>query len=91
MGDMTRISKHQLKLEARKHAVITGVAEVSSFHETEIVLRIDDGVMVVFGENLHIGKLLIEEGEVDVEGRIDGINYEKPKSLGRLFRFKKQG
>ena len=74
----------------RKHAVITGVNDVCSFHENEIVLKVDTGVMVITGEGLHVGKLVLEEGRLDVEGHLDGFHYEQPHSVGRLFRFGKR-
>ena len=39
-------------------------------------MRIVAGVLVVSGEDLHIGKLSLDGGELLVEGRIDGLNYE---------------
>lgn len=71
---------HSLQMEERRHAVITGVTDVCSFHETEIVLKINTGVMILNGENLHIGKLLLDDGQLDVEGQIDSILYEKARS-----------
>ena len=80
---------HSVQMEQRRHANITGVSDVCSFHETEIVLRIETGLMFITGENLHIGKLLLDDGKLDVEGQIDSIVYEKPKgSLHRLFSWK---
>ena len=73
----TEISQHSLQLERRKRALITGVTDVCSFHETEIVLKVDSGVMIITGENLHIGRLLLEDGKLDVDGQIDGVVYEK--------------
>lgn len=83
MGEM----KHSLLLDQRSRAVITGVTDVSSFHETEIVLKIPDGVMVIGGQGLHVGRLSLEEGKLDVEGHVDSIVYEAPHVMGRLFRF----
>lgn len=34
------------------------------------------GVLVVSGEDLHIGKLSLDGGELLVEGHIDGLNFE---------------
>ena len=90
MGEMQGKSVHKLMLDQRRHAVITGVNDVCSFHENEIVLKVDTGVMVITGEGLHVGKLVLEEGKLDVEGRVDGVHYEQPHSAGRLFRFGKR-
>lgn len=84
------IRHHNVQMEDRKHASITGVTDVCSFHETEIILRVDSGTMVITGEELHIGKLLLEDGKLDVEGHIDGMLYEKPRMVTRRFRFWKK-
>ena len=72
---------HHIRIEEREKAYITGVIEVYSFHENEIVLKVDSGSVVITGENLHVGKLVLEEGKLDVTGRVDSIHYEAP-SLG---------
>jgi len=82
--------QHTVQMERRRHAAITGVTDVCSFHETEIVLKVDTGLMVLTGENLHIGKLLLDDGKLDVEGQIDGIVYEKPKLTKRRLLFWKR-
>ena len=75
--------KHTVQIDCRNHAAITGVTEVYSFHETEVVLKIDSGIMFLSGHGMHIGKLLLDEGKVDVEGQIDGITYENKKEKKR--------
>lgn len=77
-------NRHTVHMEQRKQMQITGVTDVYSFHENEIALRIDSATMVLTGENLHVGKLLLEEGKVEVTGQIDGVIYEKPKAVRRL-------
>ena len=76
---------HSIQLEQRKHAVITGVSDVCSFDEHEIVLKVDSGVMVLTGEGMHVGKLVLDEGRVDVDGHVDSIMYEAPKAAGKFF------
>ena len=83
------IMQHSVQMERRKHASITGVSDVCSFHETEIVLKVETGLMFITGENLHIGKLLLDDGKLDIEGQIDSLIYEKPKtSMHRFFSWK---
>lgn len=75
---------HTLQIDRRRHTAVTGVSDVCSFHETEIVLKIDTGLMVLTGESLHIAKLLLEEGKLDVEGHIDSVIYETPRKTLKL-------
>lgn len=76
---------HVLHLDRRKTASITGVTDVSSFDECEIVLRLEGGLMILTGQNMHISKLLLEEGKLEVAGQIDGITYETPGKFKRTF------
>lgn len=77
---------HTVQIDRRRHTAITGVSDVCSFHETEIVLKIDGGLMVMSGQGLHIAKLLLEEGRLEVEGHVDGVIYEAPKkTVGSLW------
>lgn len=84
-GEQNKLSNHSIQMDRRSHAAITGVLDVSSFHENEIILKVDSGVMVITGENLHIGKLLLDDGKLDVEGHIDSVSYEVCRK--RISRF----
>ncbi|MCI5957978.1 MAG: YabP/YqfC family sporulation protein [Clostridiales bacterium] len=85
-GSQSIRTSHTLSIDKRRHAIITGVTDVCSFHETEVVLKLDCGVMILTGQSLHIAKLLLEEGRLDVDGHIDGVIYETPKATAkRLF------
>lgn len=82
-------TNHVLNVDRRRHASITGVTDVCSFHETEVVLKIDSGLMILSGEGMHIAKLVLEDGRLDVDGHIDSIVYETPrKQVKRLFSWK---
>lgn len=82
-------TNHTVQIDRRRHTTITGVSDVCSFHETEIVLKIDSGLMILTGQNLHIAKLLLEDGRLDVDGHVDGIVYEAPKAQARRLLFGK--
>ena len=71
---------HRLELVGRERLVISGVEDVDRFDETGIVMTTAAGTLVVSGEDLHIGKLSLDGGELHVDGRIDSVSYE---DLGR--------
>ena len=82
-------SPHTLNIDKRKRAVITGVMDVFSFQENEVILKIDSGEMVLTGQNLHISKLLLEEGQLHVEGQLDGVVYQagaRHEGKGRFWK-----
>ncbi len=72
---------HTLQLERRKKAIVTGVTDVCSFHENEIIMKLEGQTLFITGQNLHIGKLLPDEGRLDIDGQVDSIVYEIPRKL----------
>jgi len=77
---------HRVELSGREHLVVSGVEDVERFDETGIVMSTSGGTMVVTGEDLHIGKLSLDGGELHVDGRIDSVSYEEEtRPSGGLF------
>ena len=77
---------HRLELVGRERLVVTGVEDVERFDETGVVMSTSAGTLVVTGEELHIGKLSLDGGELHVEGRIDSVCYEdEGQSRGGFF------
>lgn len=91
---VTKLSMgHKLVMQDRKRVELTGVTEVISFDKKEIFLETVEGKLRFAGEDLHVKRLTLERGEVDVEGMIQEISYhesDKNKTagniIGRLFR-----
>ena len=76
---------HNLILENRKKLSVSGIEEVESFNEEEIILRTsEDGVLVIKGEDLHINKLSVDTGDVNITGEVSAMDYidRSPKSKG---------
>lgn len=66
---------HKLSLLMRRSCSLTGVTDVISFDEQEVVLETELGAMILTGEELHVTGLSLETGEVSLEGRVDSIRY----------------
>lgn len=67
--------KHKVNLNARNEAIITGVKDVLSFDAGEVLLETELGILMLRGNDLHVNRLSLEQGEVDVDGRIDSLTY----------------
>ena len=68
---------HRIALEGREKLVVGGVEDVERFDDTCIVMSTCAGTLIVTGEGLHIDKLSLDGGELHVDGRIDGLEYEE--------------
>ena len=81
---------HKLILNERKALTMTGVTEVVSFDEGDVVLRTSLGTLFVQGSGLQLKTLSQDGGQVAVDGEISSLVYEENKPAGgflrRLFR-----
>ena len=85
---------HKFMLTNRRTCLVSGVCDVLSFDLTEILLETDQGMLMIKGSDMHVNRLTLEKGEVDIEGKIDSLTYSdvtgyggKGESLlGRLFK-----
>lgn len=85
---------HKLILSNRRTGTITGVSDVISFDISEVLLETEQGMLMIRGADLHVNRLTLEKGEIDIEGRIDSLAYSEVTSyqkqseslIGRLFK-----
>ncbi len=84
---------HTFYMSDRREANLSGVQDVRSFDEQEIILETELGVLLIRGSGLHIGRLTLEKGEIDISGRVDSFVYTDKKGskngesfLARLLR-----
>lgn len=79
---------HKLLLNDRKRASFSGIKDVLSFDVGEILLETEAGMLMIKGADLHVKRLTLEKGEVDVEGQIDSLVYsdmQKTEKKGASF------
>lgn len=88
-----RKMKHSVVMEERNKVAISGVVDVFAFDEDNIIMETELGVLTILGNNLHVNKLTLENGQLEIEGEIDGISYNQLKEniksqgfLTKLFR-----
>ena len=89
MEEKKILSTHSLMLENRQNGRITGVKDIKSFDEKEILLFTQAGKLVIKGEQLQVKQLDLEKGEVDLEGKVDSLTYLSKNTDNRdesLFR-----
>lgn len=74
---------HRLVVNNRKASTVTGVLDVLSFDLNEILLETEMGMLMVKGNDLHVNRLSLEKGEVDLSGTIDSIAYSEIHAVGK--------
>lgn len=85
---------HKLVVNNRKTSMVTGVLDVLSFDLNEVLLETEQGMLMVKGTDLHVNRLTLEKGEVDLAGNINSVSYSEAgsqakqgeKFLSKLFR-----
>ena len=83
MEETTNKRVHKLMLNNRNVCMVSGVSDVLSFDLAEILLETDQGMLMIKGNNLHVNRLSLEKGEVDVEGQIDSLTYSELSGMGQ--------
>ena len=85
---------HKLLLNNRRTGTVSGVTDVISFDIAEILLETEQGMLTIKGSDLHINRLSVEKGDVEIEGKLDAFLYSDMSHakgsgeslLGRLFK-----
>ncbi len=82
MEEERKSGNHQLSLEGRRMLRASGVLDVDSFDEKTVVILTDLGVLTIEGEDLHINRLNVENGDIVIEGAMDALHYADLKEKG---------
>ncbi len=89
-----RIGQHRMVLEGRKSCRLQGVKDVHAFDANAVVLDTVEGMLTISGSELHVSRLTLDNGEIDIDGRVDSFLYTENSSfsqkgaglLARMFR-----
>ncbi|MFR3787063.1 sporulation protein YabP [Agathobaculum desmolans] len=88
--EKNREMPHTVILEGREKLSVSGVTDVQSFDEEQVLLETVRGMLVIRGQGLHVERLQLEAGELLVEGEIGLLEYDDSAAprgslLNRLF------
>ena len=73
---------HKLVVNNRKTSMVTGVLDVLSFDLNEVLLETEQGLLMIKGKDLHVNRLSLEKGEVDITGHVDSLTYSDIQQVG---------
>lgn len=83
MEDLKEPSRqHKVTMTNRRMCILNGIKDVLSFDIQEVLLETEQGMLMIKGDDLHVNRLSLDKGEVDVEGRIDSFTYSDEGTAG---------
>ena len=68
---------HGVILEDRARLSVSGVEDVASFDEAEVVMTTVCGNLVLRGSELKIDRLSLDTGDVTLRGLVTDLSYEE--------------
>ncbi|MBE5977347.1 MULTISPECIES: sporulation protein YabP [Lacrimispora] len=83
MEEKISVRPHRLTIDNRASSTMTGIRDVVSFDENQVVLDTDMGLLTLKGKDLHVSRLTLEKGEVDLNGTIESLLYSSNEALRR--------
>ena len=83
MEEKTGSKAHKVLLGNRRTGNFSGVIDVLSFDVAEILLETEQGMLLIKGNDLHVNRLSLEKGAVDIEGKIDSLAYSEVTDYGK--------
>lgn len=69
--------QHNIILEGRAKMSVSGVEDVESFDDNELIMSTCQGNLVIRGSDLHIDNLNLDTGEINVDGLVTSLVYEE--------------
>lgn len=92
MADKVPGKGQRIVMEDRSKLSLSGVLRIQAFDPREILLETALGTLSIKGEQLGIKQLELQNGNVEIEGRVDAMIYHKnqdsmrPSIWNRIFR-----
>ena len=80
MGEISSGKNGNIIIENRSKITASGVRDVESFSPEKIVLITDNAILTVTGVGMKVKKLSTENGDIFIEGEINGCVYSKGKN-----------
>jgi len=68
---------HSLSMENRAKHSLSGVEDVCGFDENLVILQTALGRLTVRGEALHIGRIDLDCGELELSGKLQELSYDE--------------
>lgn len=68
--------EHELSMSGREKLDVSGVEDVMGFDESTVILKTSLGVLTVHGDSLHVDKIDLDTGDIELRGKIEDLSYD---------------
>lgn len=75
---------HEISVVNREKIIVTAVTSVDGFDETCICVNLKENQLIIYGRNLHIEGLDMDDGVLTAAGYIENIGYARKKEKKSL-------
>lgn len=72
-------TEHKMLWNNRRQGQVTGVKDVISFDNDQVVLETTMGILTIHGKELQVKQLSVERGELELQGMMDHVTYTQSK------------
>lgn len=83
---MENETQHSLTLINRESLSLSGITDVDSFNEQEIIAICEYGELFIKGELLHIEELSLDTGFMSVSGKVTSLTYSQKLTSDSLLK-----
>ncbi len=81
------IKNENISLENRNKLTLSGIQEIVASSENQILVKLKDTSLSIYGNNINITRLDIDTGSLTADGNIEKIIYGKTQNLfKRIFK-----
>ena len=70
----------KIQLIERQLIELNGVTNVESFDDNKVLLKTTLGLLAIKGENLNVTTLNLDDGQLNIQGIINSLEYLEDKS-----------
>ena len=90
--NITGTRPQNLIIESRERLFISGVTDIESFDEEQLLVKTVLGDMIIAGKRFNVKKLNVDSGDLELVGYVISITYrekqqrEKGGILKRMFK-----
>ena len=81
--------QHRVILTNREKMLVTGVEDVDSFDDDNMVIYTTEGTLTVRGADFRINRFSVDDGELEVEGEVDALEYSDGHKKEKVGLFSK--